>query len=368
MTCIPSLIVVAVLISPPAPDPVAAERFDDAPIAVLVGSGAAAEPAVTPPAVMPPATMPPATTPPATTPPATTPPAVTPPATTPLDVSVPAATVRSVEPVVALYGDSLGWEARHLFAEALAAGVPTGSLVVHTQGGTAVCDWLDQMRTDAPALAGGVAVVQFSGNNFTPCTLDPWGGPLTGDALVDRYRADVGTAIEVFHSVGTTVLLAGAPIVDSEMNVMYADLAAAHDSVDYVPAGDAVLDGGRWTATLPCLPGEPCDGVIGAAGMPMNVVRDPDGLHFCPTGSDGRGPDDDCPVWSSGAYRYALALAAPVVDLIGPAAAPATTAVTQSSCVDDPGGCPIEVGTERTPRPIAWSVDSGIGPTKGAMP
>ena len=360
MTCIPSLIVVAVMISPPAPDPVAADRFDGAPIAVPADSSATAEPAASP--------AEPTVTSPATTLPATTLPAATLPATTHFGGSVPAATVRSVEPVVALYGDSLSWEARHLFAEELATRVPAASVLLHTQGGTAVCDWLDQMRTDAPALAGGVAVVQFSGNNFTPCTLGPWGGPLTGDALVDRYRADVGTAIDVFHSVGATVLLAGAPIVDSELDVMYADLAATHDSVEYGPAGEAVLDDGRWTATLPCLPGEPCDGVIGVAGMPMNVVRDPDGIHFCPTGSAGRGPDDDCPVWSSGAYRYALALAAPVVDLIGPASVPATTAVTQSSCVDDPGGCAIEVGTERTPRPIVRSADSGIGPTTGAMP
>ena len=37
-----------------------------------------------------------------------------------------------------------------------------------------------------------------------------------------------------------------------------------------------VLDEGRWTNTLPCVPGEPCEGGTDAAGRPVNVVRAPD--------------------------------------------------------------------------------------------
>lgn len=341
MVCIPSLLVVAVLIAPPLPDPRPA--FDAPPPVVAVDSVPTDELLIAPP------TAPP--TPPPTAPP--TPPRVAPstgqrvvPIPEPMSPDATSPTIPEpgpaaetpappepaerlelsvvpqaspVRPVVALYGDSLSWEARDLFVAELASRAPAARVAVHTMGGTALCDWLDQMRADTAGLAGGVAVVQFSGNNFTPCMLDRSGVGLTGESLVDRYRADAVAAIEVFRSTGTTVLLAGAPIVDSELNAMYAELAERHDGVVYVPAGDAVLDAGRWTATLPCRPEEPCEGGVDASGTPVNVVRAPDALHFCPTGAEGRGSTDDCPVWSSGAYRFALALAAPVIDLLGPA-------------------------------------------------
>lgn len=325
MTCIPSLIVVAVLIAPPLPDP--RPTLDAMSAAVTVGSGVTVELPAAPPTGLRtgPATasVPPDTTSSVIPEPiraADTPAAAEPPELLEALESTEIEQLSPVRPVVALYGDSLSWEARELFVAELASRAPAAPVTVRTHGGTALCDWLDQMRADAAGLAGGVAVVQFSGNNFTPCMLDRSGVGLTGESLVDRYRADAETAIAVFRSTGTTVLLAGAPIVDSELNAMYGELAERHDGVVYVPAGDAVFDGGRWTATLPCLPGEPCEGGVDASGTPVNVVRAPDALHFCPTGAEGRGPDDDCPVWSSGAYRFALALAAPVIDLLGAAA------------------------------------------------
>jgi hypothetical protein len=74
-----------------------------------------------------------------------------------------------------------------------------------------------------------------------------------------------------------------------------------------VDAGAALTDRGRWTATLPCLPVEPCAGSLA-------IVRAPDGVHFCP-GSPAAvaGRTERCSVWASGAYRYGTAMAAPVV-------------------------------------------------------
>jgi hypothetical protein len=92
---------------------------------------------------------------------------------------------------------------------------------------------------------------------------------------------------------------------------MYAALAATNIGARYVDAGQAVLDHGRWTARLSCLPLEPCDRRPGS--NQQNVVRAPDGAHFCPVGGAAvRGITGSCPVWSSGAYRYGLALATPV--------------------------------------------------------
>ena len=70
---------------------------------------------------------------------------------------------------------------------------------------------------------------------------------------------------------------------------MYAAVAAEHPAVaHFVDAGAAVLDHGRWTDRLPCLPVEPCEGGTDAAGRHVNVVRSPDGTHFCPI-RGGRG-------------------------------------------------------------------------------
>jgi hypothetical protein len=83
---------------------------------------------------------------------------------------------------------------------------------------------------------------------------------------------------------------------------MYAEIADAHASVaEFVDAGAAVLDQGRWTNTLPCLPGEPCTAGIDVAGQVLNVVRAPDGHHFCPIANGAHaGVTDACPVWSMG--------------------------------------------------------------------
>jgi hypothetical protein len=48
--------------------------------------------------------------------------------------------------------------------------------------------------------------------------------------------------------------------------------------------------------------------------MPVNVVRAVDGTHFCPVPSDAvQAVAGDCPVWSSGAFRFGTAMADPVI-------------------------------------------------------
>ena len=227
-------------------------------------------------------------------------------------------------PVVVLYGDSLTWEAQDVFVQSFAdrAGL---QVVVRTFGGTAICDWLDTMTDDAATLSPGAVVVEFSGNNMTPCMQDAAGQPLTGTAFVERYTADAEAVIATFAPTGAQVVFAGAPISRSaeesgdfnggRLNALYERMGRTHDGVRYFDAGAAVLESGHWTATLPCLPAEPCTGGFDAAGQGVNVVRAPDGGHFCPASAGAvRGVTGACPVWSSGAFRYGSALAHPVIE------------------------------------------------------
>jgi hypothetical protein len=228
------------------------------------------------------------------------------------------------KPLVILYGDSLAWEAEASFVTAF-AGARGAQVLTRTWGGTAICDYLDWMRRDAATLAPGAVVLEFSGNVLTPCMADAAKQGIDGDPYWARYRADAQTAIDIFAPTGTRVFFAGAPISRSQatsgdfhggmVNAMYAEIAKANVGVTYVDAGAAVLDGGRWTATLPCLPGEPCTGGVDGLGRAVNIVRTPaDGGHFCPAAEEAkRGVVAACPVWSSGAFRYAYAMAQPVL-------------------------------------------------------
>ncbi len=227
---------------------------------------------------------------------------------------------------IVLYGDSLAAEAADSFRAALAA-AGVADVRLNTFGGTAICDWLDRMQTDAAVLHPTAVVVEFSGNALTPCMSDASGHSLFDDpaAYHEKYRADAQAVLDIFGGTGTRVYFAGAPLSRKAaetdpagatwLNDLYASLAA--DSAGrgrYVDAGAATLQANRWTPTLPCLPEEPCTGGVDADGTPINVVRAPDGGHFCPGAPDAtRGVTETCPVWSSGAYRYANAMAAPVV-------------------------------------------------------
>jgi hypothetical protein len=231
-------------------------------------------------------------------------------------------------PTVVLYGDSLAWESQDFFRAALNA---AGITDVHSEtfGGTAICDWLDQMRADAITLHPTAVVLEFSGNALTRCMQGPDGQALSGVAYWEHYRADAQAAISIFASAHSRIFVAGSPISRVQeatgdfhgglVNAMYEELAGEHaDVATYVDAGAAVLDHGHWTATLPCLLNEPCTGGTDLLNRGVNVVRAPDGGHFCPASEQAkRGVVGTCPVWSSGAFRYGNAMATPVLAALG---------------------------------------------------
>ena len=170
------------------------------------------------------------------------------------------------------------------------------------------------MAADAQDWQPTAAVLAFSGDAFTPCMA---GYQLGTPQYFAKYKADTQTAISIFRAIGTKVILVGLPLDASAglsqnasaLNQIYQSLADANIGVTYDDAGQAVMANGQFTWTLPCLPGEPCTGPAGT-----NVVRAPDGVHFCPDGNTTLvGGLEECDVYSSGAFRFAAAMLAPAL-------------------------------------------------------
>jgi hypothetical protein len=106
----------------------------------------------------------------------------------PFVTATPALTAPIARPLVILYGDSLAWEAEDSFVGAF-AGQRGVEVLTRTHGGTAICDWLDEMQDDAARLAPGAVVLEFSGNNLTRACKTPqaagWRATCTGLGAVD---------------------------------------------------------------------------------------------------------------------------------------------------------------------------------------
>jgi hypothetical protein len=239
---------------------------------------------------------------------------------------------------IALYGDSLVSEAAQDFS--YLAGESGASVRVRTFPGTAICDFLPAMTADAEGWQPNVALLAFSGDPFTPCMAGVQLGSLSYYA---KYKEDAQTAISIFRSIGAQVILVGLPADSSTglsqnaaaLNGIYQALSEANTGVAYDNAGQAVMVNGQFTWTLPCLSGEPCTGPNGT-----NIVRSPDGVHFCPDGKTTFvGGLEECDVYSSGALRFATAMLAPVFPPRAPsppATSPPTVCRTELSHVSSP--------------------------------
>ncbi len=215
-------------------------------------------------------------------------------------------------PRIALYGDSLASEAIPDFT--FLAGLSGASVRIGVFPGTSTCNDLGMMMTDAQDWQPTAAVLEFAGNPFAPCMS---GDPIGTPQYFAKYRADTQEAISIFRSVGTKVVLVGLPLDSSPtlsanvpaLNGILVSLAADNVGVTYDDAGQAVMANGAYTSTLPCLPTEPCTGPSGT-----NVVRAPDGVHFCPDGHTALvGVSEECDVYSSGAFRFAAAMLGPTL-------------------------------------------------------
>jgi hypothetical protein len=221
---------------------------------------------------------------------------------------------------VVLFGDSLSGEA-HSYYTTLVKATGLNVLAFDSLGGTAICDWLATMRQVEASMQPTAVELQFSGNALTPCMkgLKP-GTP----AYYSKYRTDTEAAIKIFVPSGAHVYLISAPVTRSQqadpnwhdtLNRQYAQIAYSDPAhLTYVNAGAAVeTPSHAYAQTLPCLPVESCLGPV-VDGVPSNIVRSTDGIHFCPVKSENRaGTIDPCPTYSSGAFRYAVAMVVALV-------------------------------------------------------
>jgi hypothetical protein len=184
---------------------------------------------------------------------------------------------------VLMYGDSL--------LESAAPYVRSTDQV-RALGGTALCDWVDNIAQAAAVEQPSVMVVEFVGNDLTKC-MDGYNTP---GQVRAKYNADA-TALK--ERVDVPILWVGPPLFRSGPS----PTRGLFDTEPlFVDAGDAVMAEGAYTDSLPCLPDE--GRARGCSAGDRISVRAQDGVHFGTTGSS----------YLSGARRFADAIDEAVSD------------------------------------------------------
>ena len=152
-------------------------------------------------------------------------------------------------------------------------------------GGTALCDWVDNMAQAAAVEQPSVMVVEFVGNDVTPCMQ----GYETPDQVRAKYEADMARLKQL---VDSPILWVGPPTFRDRPP---AALNLYSSEPRFVDAGEAVLADGTYTDTLPCLADE---GWMQGCVNGRIRVRASDGAHFATSGSG----------YSAGGRRFANAI------------------------------------------------------------
>jgi hypothetical protein len=210
--------------------------------------------------------------------------------------------------LVVLYGDSLSAEAAPAFLEEMER-TTDAEVITRAVPAQAPCDALADMEADTQ-LRPDVVVIQFVGNNATPCSRGEAGERLEDEALVDSTVEDVRAATEMFATRGTRVVLVGGPDVPGLPGNPGLGVAEGYNAlvnewagrdlgrVRYADAA-ATVSGpdGEYVKSLPCRADEGVS--VGCAGGEV-VVRSDDNIHFCPATGDHLA----CPVPSPGAERF----------------------------------------------------------------
>jgi hypothetical protein len=197
---------------------------------------------------------------------------------------------------VVVWGDSLIEEARKYLDK---------DHEVRAYGGLALCDWLADIEKIASSDPPATAVLQFAGNS-RPC--------IGTRPLLDAYAEDAATAVRVLTAAGSRVVIVGIPPWRPDLghdtaalNDVYRQAAQANPRATYSNRTvDALVENGLWTVSLPCLGHETA---LHGCVAGRTRVRGLDGAHFCPVGDP---PSFPCPVYSSGAWRFANAINASV--------------------------------------------------------
>ncbi|MGH9027954.1 MAG: hypothetical protein ACRDWD_17860, partial [Acidimicrobiia bacterium] len=217
-------------------------------------------------------------------------------------------------PKIFLYGDSIAWEARDWFKDMI--NISGGAAKIRTFPGADLCAWLSHIRSDVRRPLASAAVLEFGGVGLASCLDHAGEGPT--ENVLQEYREDTAKVTRLLARFGLRAYWVAppGPVGAAGPSWMFPVFRKGVKDAGY--DGATVVDGGKqlrkrdtkkYTLTRPCLQFE--TSFHGCDARRRIIVRNPDGGHFCPV------PDFvDCPMYSSGAWRFSKNMAAnPVPDL-----------------------------------------------------
>jgi hypothetical protein len=223
---------------------------------------------------------------------------------------------------IAIFGDSLAFQASPYLVGDFSS--PT-SIEQDWRAGSSLCDWLPTIEKLTTSDAPTVAVLEFIGN-VSSCD----GNATSPKALAARYKADLEAAITKLRSVGVRdVVVDEGPrskctfyaycAAEPALRTAFLQVVASFRSpeVVYATAADRSVEtaSGAFSWTKTCLWAEVQNGLC-TKGSRI-VVRNRDGVHFCPVNNVVDGKMVECRVYASGAYRFATGLAQTIWKLDG---------------------------------------------------
>lgn len=225
-------------------------------------------------------------------------------------------------PYVLYYGDSLAAEAHQYFQDELGT-----SVVDRTYPGSAPCDWTQAVKLDLSRGTPKAVIIETFGNNISDCTkVSGQRVPSESKAYWAMYQDRLQTLINRFPRT-TRIWLNAPPAAKNDLSagrshkaVMLQTMkgvAATRPNTFVVDAGAAVESPqGEYSAYAACSAIDPECSNVPRGGWTR--VRAKDGLHFCPTIEYATVAQlRNCPVYSPGAKRFALAQAEPVKKFLG---------------------------------------------------
>jgi hypothetical protein len=232
-------------------------------------------------------------------------------------------TAPSTARTLVLYGDSLALQSRGEIRRRLGALLPGWNVILQVYGGTAQCDWHDDMAVDAAAHDVDVVVIAFSGNYMTNCIT---GVPPGSRNRVAGYEADANWAVDFWRPKGASLLFVAGPTsvgvhVDpfptnapdperwDAIRDVYARVGTQR-GVNVADEAPLFADPASqvYKTWMPCLVGE-C-----VPSVEWKPVRNADHVHFCVDALVG---PDGCVNYSSGVVRYADPIVRGVAGLLG---------------------------------------------------
>ena len=183
---------------------------------------------------------------------------------------------------------------------------------VHAAEGSAPCDALESLADDLRHSKPAIVAFAFPANSLTECMRDSSGELLAGEAMYEKYEADIESALRITERARVPLLLVSPPASAGQrdswqrLDTLYRSIVGDHQlQFQYVDAGAQIAPEGDFAATQRCLPSEQgrlCGSDDGSIG-----VRAADGVSFCDD-TDGATPASPCSQYSSGAVRYATAI------------------------------------------------------------